>query len=331
MSRFDEIYPVFPEYDMFAQTIQMLKEPNVYKVMTPFGSFVCKRTEASHGRLRFVTGVLRHLQHRGWDGALPIVYSKYDEPFVVREQSTYYLTPWQPPSPLEQAGVEGWAVSAMERLAELHQLTQNYRYDDPRQVEPLVDTLLQKWRAWLDLMERHQAYAKSLSYPSPFDVVFLANYAFIREMADTAVQSLADWRERHQTYAHFRLSLIHGYPHPSHTLIDASGKVRLINFDRAVFDTPVRDLAMFYRSYFYSMGDDVTASAVYRKYAAIFPLRPDEIDLLSAFLLYPERVIRDIEAYYGRKKDWNELTAVRRLEKDLDRFIRLCRWTQRAF
>lgn len=331
MSRFEDIYPLLSEYDMFAQMIEVVKEPNVYKVLTPYGAFACKRTDAPHGRLRYVTGMLRHLQHRGWEGAIPITYTKYDEPFVVRGGSTYYLTPWHQVKKEEEPVIGAWATPSVERLAELHLYTQNYRYDDPRQVEPLIDSLLNRWTGWLELMERQRSYAESLTYPSPFDVVFLANYGYINEMATTAIQALRQWRESHETYAHFRLSLIHGYPHSAHFLSDKDGKIRLVNFDRAVFDTPVRDLTMFYRSFFFTVGDEGAATALFRTYSNIFPLRPDEVELLSAFLLYPERIMRDIEIYYARKKDWNELVAVRKLEKDLDRFIRLSRWTQRAF
>lgn len=56
MSGFDEIYPLFQEYDMFAQTIEVLKGPNVFKAMTPYGSFVCKRTSAPPSRLLFIGG-----------------------------------------------------------------------------------------------------------------------------------------------------------------------------------------------------------------------------------------------------------------------------------
>lgn len=331
MSQFDHIHPILPEYDMFAQAVEIVKEPNVYKIVTPYGAFACKRTEAPLGRLRFVTGVLRHLQHRGWDGAVPVLYTKYDEPFVTREGATYYLTPWQNVDPLDQAGLVKWAGSTVNRLGELHLYTQNYRYDDPRQVEPLIDSLLSRWTAWIEFMVKQKAEAEALTYPSPFDVVFMANFAYIHEMAMAAVQSLKEWREKHQTYARFRLSLIHGYPYPSHSLLNLQGEAKLVNFDRAVFDTPVRDLTMFYRSFFYAMGDESSASSLYHQYAAVFPLRSDEVDLLATFLLYPERVMRDIETYYSGTKEWNELTAVRRLEKDLDRFIRLCRWTQRAF
>lgn len=331
MSRFEDIYPLLSEYDMFAQMIEVVKEPNVYKALTPYGTFACKRTDAPHGRLRYVSGMLRHLQRRGWEGAVPIAYTKYDEPFVVRDRSTYYLSPWHQGKQEESSNASAWVKPSIERLAELHLYTQNYRYDDPRQVEPLIDSLLNRWTLWLEGMERHRSNAESLSYPSPFDVVFMANHGYINEMAMTAIQALRNWREAHETYAHFRLSLIHGNPHPSHFLFDKDGKVRLVNFDRAVFDTPVRDLTMFYRSYFFTLGDEETASSLLRDYSTIFPLQPDEAELLSAFLLYPERIMRDIETYYGKKREWNELAAVRKLERDLDRFIRLSRWTQRAF
>ncbi|WP_139490242.1 aminoglycoside phosphotransferase family protein [Brevibacillus dissolubilis] len=331
MSRFDEIYPVLHEYDMYAQSIDVIKGPNVYKAITPYGSYVCKRSSASIGRILFVGGVLRHLQQRGWEGAVPLMYTKYDEPYVQRGESVFTLTPYRPAVPVEESQVSAWAAATAVRLAELHHLTQNYRFDDPRQVEPLVDSLLARWESWLTQLELYKATAVDRQYPSPFDVVFLANYDFIWDTAKQAVNELREWRRRHETHAHFRLSLIHGFPHPAHTLLDPEGNARLLNFDRAVFDSPVRDLTMFYRTYFQMAGDDEVASEVYREYANVFPLRPDEIELLSCFLQYPERIMRDVESYYEQKRNWNELTAVKRLEKDIDRLMRLNRWVNRAF
>jgi spore coat protein YsxE len=329
MSRFEEIFPLFQEYDMFAQTIDVLKEPNVFKAVTPYGSFVCKRSQAPLQRLLHVSDVLRQLQQRGWDGAVPYTYTKFDDPYVQVGGAAYYLTPWQSEQWADQP--LAWATPALERLAELHHLTQNYRFDDPRQVEPLIDSLLQRWQYWHNQMEKAAVAANERTYQSPFDLVFLANKAFIGEMAKTATNLLIDWRERHETHAHFRLSLIHGYPHPAHVVPDRNGKGKLLNFDRAVFDTPIRDLTLFYRTYFQMAGDEAGASQLFHKYASIFPLRPEEIDLLAAFLSYPERIMRDIDIYYNGRREWSELYAVKRLEKDMDRLMRLHRWVQQAF
>lgn len=331
MSRFDDIFPLFQEYDMYAQTIDVLKEPNVFKAMTPYGSFVCKKSQASAQRLLHVSDVLRQLQHRGWEGAVPFTYTKFDDPYVQQGEASYYLTAWQPGSEQWADQPLAWATPTLERLAELHHLTQNYRYDDPRQVEPLIDSLLHRWQYWFNQMEKSAQVAHGRPYQSPFDVVFLANQAFIAEMAKMATNLLADWRERHQTHAHFRLSLIHGYPHPAHVVPDRGGTGKLLNFDRAVFDTPTRDLTLFYRTYFQMAGDEMGASQLFHRYTAIFPLRPEEIELLAAFLTYPERVMRDIDVYYNNRREWSELYAVKRLEKDMDRLMRLHRWVQQAF
>lgn len=331
MSRFDEIYPLFQEYDIFAQTIELVKEPNVFKANTPYGSYVCKRTSMPPNRLHFVGGVLRHLQQRGWEGCVPFSYTKYDEPYVQQGDNTYYLTAWLPAGDNITAGSVNWAAPTIERLGELHHLTQNFRFDDPKQVEPLLNSLLVRWEKWLKLLQESVEVAQGRAYPSPFDVVFLANHAFIEDTAKTAIRLLCEWRDRHETYAHFRLSIIHGFPHPAHFLFERTGKGRLINFDRALFDTPVRDLTLFYRTYFQLTGDEVTASQLFRQYTAVFPLRQEEIELLAAFLYYPERVMRDVDLYYSQKQNWNELYAVKRIEKDIDRLMRLHRWVYQAF
>lgn len=331
MSRFEDIYPLFHEYDMFAQTIEVLKAPNVYKVMTPYGSFVCKRSGMRSGKIQFLGGVLRNLKQRGWEGAVPFTYTKYDEPFVEKGEQLFYLSQWQAPSDQDAQPKQDWGGALIQRLAEMHHLTQNYRFDDAKQIEPLVNSLVSRWQLWLDQLELYAAAAQKRTYPSPVDVVFLANHFFISERAQTAIHLLRDWKEKHRTHSHFRLSIIHGFPHPAHLVVDRTGQARLINFDRAQFDTPVRDLTMFYRTYFHFGGEDAGANELFESYQEIFPLRPDEISLLSAFLQYPERIMRDLDHYYNKKQEWNELQAVKRVEKDIDRLYRLSRWCEKAF
>lgn len=331
MSRFEDVYPLFHEYDMFAQTIELLKAPNVYKVMTPYGSFVCKRTPTKASKIQFLGGVLRNLQQRGWEGAVPFTYTKYDEPYVEKGTQIYYLSQWQAPAQGEELPKQGWSEAMVQRLAEMHHLTQNYRFDDTRQIEPLVNSLLARWQLWLDQLELFATAAQQRAYPSPVDVVFLANHFFIAEQAKAAIRLLGEWQERNRAHTHFRLSIIHGFPHPAHLVVDRTGQARLINFDRAQFDTPVRDLALFFRTYFHFGGEDEGADHLFASYQNIFPLRPDEIRLLAAFLQYPERMMRDLDQYYNKKQDWNELQAVKRVEKDIDRLYRLSRWSERAF
>ncbi|WP_232695620.1 phosphotransferase [Brevibacillus daliensis] len=331
MSRFDQLYPLFQDYDMYIESIEVIKAPQVHKGITPYGAYVCKQTFAPPDRLTHVGGVLRHLQERGWEGAVPFLYTKFDEPFVKKGEEVYYLTEWVESNSITIDNLSTWATATAVRLAEFHQLTQNYRFDDPRQIEPLVDALLTRWVFWIQQMNLYRDLALEREYPSPFDVVFLANYPFLTDISNQALESLKLWRRRHETSNHFRLCLIHGFPHPSHTIMDDLDHVRLLNFDRTVFDTPVRDMTALLRNYYQLGGDDKGASQVMEQYGEVFPLRPEETALMKCFLHYPERVMRDLESYYQRRYEWTELFAVRRIEKDLDRLMRLQRWVNQKW
>ncbi|ATO50551.1 MULTISPECIES: phosphotransferase [Brevibacillus] len=331
MSQYDQLFPLFYEYDMHVQTIELVKAPGVFKGTTSNGCYSCKKTAAPATRLLYVSGVLRDLEQRGWDGAIPLLYTKIDEPYVKHGEEIYYVSEWEESVSISKANLSNWASGTVVRLAEFHQLTQNYRIEDPKQVEPLVDALINRWQSWLRQLAMFRDLANERDYASPFDVVFLANHAFIADTANQALENLRIWRRRHETSNQFRLSLIHGYPHPSHTVMNENGRIRLLNFDRTVFDTPVRDITMMLRNYFQVGGESKTATDLFEQYSEVFPLRPEEISLLQYFLQYPERIMRNLESYYNRRYEWTELYAVKRLEKDLDRLVRLNRWTNQAF
>ncbi|XOS90369.1 phosphotransferase [Brevibacillus laterosporus] len=250
MSQYDQLFPLFYEYDMHVQTIELVKAPGVFKGTTSNGCYSCKKTAAPATRLLYVSGVLRDLEQRGWDGAIPLLYTKIDEPYVKHGEEIYYVSEWEESVSISKANLSNWASGTVVRLAEFHQLTQNYRIEDPKQVEPLVDALINRWQSWLRQLAMFRDLANERDYASPFDVVFLANHAFIADTANQALENLRIWRRRHETSNQFRLSLIHGYPHPSHTVMNENGRIRLLNFDRTVFDTPVRDITMMLRNYF---------------------------------------------------------------------------------
>jgi hypothetical protein len=98
-----------------------------------------------------------------------------------------------------------------------------------------------------------------------------------------------------------------------------SAQLYLIDFDQMTIDSPARDLALFYRRHLEKAleGNEEIAFEWLEAYEKEFPLGRGEKILFAIYLLFPERVFKEIETYYQGIRDWHPLKQVRYFERQM--------------
>ncbi|MBO8172530.1 MAG: phosphotransferase [Bacillaceae bacterium] len=316
---------VLREYDLVPRTIIPLPGKNVWKVVTPFGHFLLKKSHASSEQLQFVAEHLQVLARKGFSAALPFVPTKYGEAFVSSESGLYYLVPWVE-GPLSRDWQENesldWHEKVLEKMAQMHYLTlrfwsRNHKFHQWNRVTG--QKLIRRWEKRLDMVKKYNEEVKKSAYPSPFETAFKANASSIVEMGKTAIAQLREWLDRKKQFRHV---FCHGRLHRENILFNQRGQVVFIDFDHANLDTPVRDLALFFRRHMnrfdwhFEVGDDWMEI-----YQTIFPLTEQERRLMSVYLLYPERIMKLIQQYQNRDRDSSEIFFVRQFEKQVNQCL----------
>lgn len=313
--------PVLFQYDVYPNKIETIG--NIKKLYTPRGTYALKETKMTTEERLWFVHVLERLHRLGFDRFVAPFPSKSGGPLTVHEGRTYYLMPWL-------NGEDTHILSPEEQLIEagaaLHLLTEKeQRYSD-EVVQSSYDGLVKRWSAHEEEFENFAAKAEDKIYFSPFELSYLSFFREAMQAADAAKHHLSRWLELSKENKRYRVVLCHGRLSTGH-FVDGC----LLNFEHAVLDSPVRDLAMLFRGTF-MQGRATEAEDPFdwlQTYGERFPLREEEKMLLAAYLTFPEAVCRSIREYRDPLPEENELIRVQKLEYRFQRSQRLRRLADR--
>lgn len=270
----DAITRVLFQYDLVPTTIE--KRGCVYRVTTRQGRFALKPLTMDQPALNSfaeITNRLKTLKIR-----LPqLIMTKYGDRFALDAGIPFYLTLWLDDRPLTD---EEKAEILIKELAQLHRLTAGGQPTDSESAGDRFDRLLRDWMEEQRRLESFALQAEHRLYPSPFEQRFLNQFHHI--MADAERASAMMNASRGADGAN-RFVLCHGQPVLSHVLETSTGPI-LLNFEQAVWDTPVRDIAMFFTNNAMAIRN---WDKLYQLYIMGNPLSIEEKKALTAWLTHP--------------------------------------------
>lgn len=298
--------PVLFQYDLYPNKIETVG--NVKKIYAPQGTFALKETEMTTEQRTSLVHVLERLQRLGFDRFVAPFPSKSGGPLTVHEGKTYYLMPWLVD---EDAGILSREEQLIEAGAALHLLTEKEQDYADGIIQNSYNGLAKRWSQHMEELERFAAKAEEKIYFSPFELSYLNDFRDSMQAAEAAKHHLSRWLDLAKENERFRIVLCHGRLSTSH-FVDG----RLLNFEHAVLDSPVRDLAMLFRGAFMHGRSAKTEDPFdwLQTYNERFPLRKEEKMLLAAYLSFPEAIFHSVQEYRNPNPEENELIRVQKLE-----------------
>lgn len=312
--------PILFQYDLYPDQIESFGKAK--KLFTQKGMFALKETVMTDEQRTWFVHVMERLHRIGFDPFVLPLPTKYGQLLTVVEGKTWYITPW-----IEEDGPH--ILSREERLIEaaalLHLLTEKEQEFSERAVEGSYNGLLERWRTHAAELDEFASAAERKIYFSPFELAFLSSFREVMEASNAARNRLSGWMEQAGTEKRFRVVLCHGRLSASHFV---GG--RLLNFEHAVLDSPVRDLAVFFRNAFMrGIPENEDPFEWLQSYEKRFPLREEEKMLLAAYLAFPEPIRLSVREYVNPRPEESELIRVQKLEYRFRRFKDLCRFAER--
>lgn len=290
----------------------------IHRIKTEQGTFALKKTSTSIDRLHAILFSLRELARLREDTPLYPIPDRRGNLYVTGEGGTYLLTPWIEGKSGNLLYDEPEGVKdLLLRLARMHHAMREEEGIAERLL-PAGEGLLKRWNGRMKRMLLWKEWASRQTYPSPIDVVFMANVEGLMDMSARATamleESLSEWEKEESTY----LTFCHGKLSPEHILI--AEHPYFINFDHAAYDLPIRDLVYFLRQMLRRTRKTEDLGAWIEAYLSKNELDPFQRKLLLLTFLYPMEVTRFLEQYYEGKMDrsWHEIELVPRFERLMD-------------
>ena len=312
---------VYQEYDFYPTHIE--QHGKVRKIECTRGIYALKQTAVNASQMTLLNCLFRYLRQQHYTSFLALEPSKYGDPFIDLEGSCYYVNRWVYDR-TEEKYREDWPQRVLRQLGHLHRLT--LAYEEPAPVSPLTPEIIgRRWKNRLEKMQAYRQLALGKPFMSPFEIAYVSHFEYLKELARQAMRYLQAWEEKLNKKQEQRAVICHGNVHRQHVLHE-DDRLYFIHFDHAVLDSPVRELALFYRRHLEPTAhwDVETGFKWLEDYEEQFVLHGEEKLLLGIYLLFPERVFKEVEKYYEAKHHAHPFALARQFEQqiELTRIIR---------
>ncbi|MDG5786883.1 spore coat protein YsxE [Evansella sp. AB-P1] len=317
------------QYDLSPEKIESFGK--VKKIYTANGTFALKETTMTEDESDWFIHIHRRLERIGFHYVVPILPTKYGDTIVRHGKVVYYLMPWYEDNTQFRHPVYPEEVM-VEEIAKLHGLTERTQEYSEEVLKESYMTLKKRWSYRRLEMERYVEKTEGNVYLSPFELTFLTHFNRTIYMAEQAETHLNSWIEGAKEKKSFRSVLCHGKPSRKHTCFDQYGTAYFLNFEKAVLDTPSRDMALMFRHFFQSRPWDEQEGQhwlqLYEKHFAFFD---EERHLFMSYLAFPESIYQSVDAYQNKDKKLTEVQAVTQLERKVLTMNRIQRFMASVF
>jgi len=280
----------------------------ILKLDTDRGLKVLKRSRISPAEIRFVHAVQEHLAAAGFADAPRFLLTCDGEPFCGSGNDVYVVADWVEAnhSSLKRTAE---LAAAVAKIAELHE--KGAGFQPPADLAP--DRI--RWGRWpeifrsrLDQLGVFRRLAREARTRTAFDRRYMGLLEYYWDQAATAIAMLLRTRYRRlMDLEQRRRSLCHHDLTHRNILFRENGGVYLLDFDYCICDSRLHDLGSLIVRRCKRLGWRVAAAeSLLRLYSksAERPLSPEELEVLAAFLHWPQDFWQVGLQYYVEKQPW---------------------------
>ncbi|MMZ54867.1 Spore coat protein S [compost metagenome] len=283
------------DYDLYLYGIDEM-EKNRWRIETNNGVFLLEKTGEHPTQLYFVASWLHYLYTQGVKSVVPFSVTKYGEPYIATKYGMYTLQPW-----IDETEaiwhVPEWEAKVLSEVGRIHQVSIQAQVRWRGYAPVSLEQIRQRWKNSIAQITLIAEVAEQNHGAEVFEKMVKRSIEQVLHFAEYAVQELSEAAVRLEG-RHLMRALCHGRIHRRNIIVGATGAFYITRFERANLDTPVRDLAIFFRRYAPRCEWSIRRG---RKWLAAYeeenPLTEEERLLLSCYLLFPERLAHVARTY----------------------------------
>jgi spore coat protein YsxE len=281
------------EYDLFSYRIDEHGKDK-WRVGTDRGIFLLEKTYEHTAQLYFVAYWLHYLFHRGVRSVIPFCVTKYGEPYIATSEGIYLLYPWIEEANTVQS-MPNWEAKVLKEVGRIHRISEQAK-EKWRGYAPIsLKQIKQRWENGITQIAVVET--KQKEWRNELERNIIEDAGYVKQFAEWALQELNKATEKIEEKGLVRV-LCHGRIHRRNIIVDTDHHFYFTRFERANFDTPVRDLAIFFRRYApYYQWSIQKGREWLAAYEAERLLTEEERQLLSCYVLFPEKLVQIARNY----------------------------------
>ncbi|HHT62377.1 MAG: CotS family spore coat protein [Bacillota bacterium] len=314
------VLPVLNQYDLSVKGIIPIQE-DVYRIETPRGVYCLKCANKGEHKMLFIYSVLKHLVDNGFHKVSAPVPTQDGSPLAKLDREIYFMTEWVFGNPCNFKRNDH-LTQATITLAEFHK----YAKEAVLLPGAKARVMYKKWphvfRTRTDELKAFKKTVQDKRTPNVFEKRFLSHANHFIELAEKACQTLnnsayekiAQRAEKEKTFTHRDVAA-------RNFIIGEKKEAFLIDFDYSRFDIRAADVVrLTERSLRDEKWNKDKGELVFKTYNKVYPLEPEQYQVMLAFFQFPQKVWRLANRYFIGKYPWQEegylkklMSAIRKL------------------
>ena len=301
------------QYEFEVSDIQ--KGRGAYICITENGKKIIKAYDASEVRAEAVYLFLEEARKCGLPADI-ICRTKNDTVLAADVDGTmYYAREYIEGRECETKNRED-LMTAMRAIARFHACMSRYEREVPEGMRISQDMLVLEYEKHNRELKKVRNYVRNKKSKNEFEMIFMKSYEGFLEKAEEATGLL---HEQMQSLSGEEQAKLEGVCHGDfnqHNIVFAKGKAWITNFEAAVYDVMVRDVANFLRKIMEKYNWNIAlATDMINAYEKERKLSDAEREQLYIRLSYPEKFWKIANHYYNSNKAWVSGRNIEKLNK----------------
>ncbi len=301
------------EYNITATSIEKIK--NVYRVETDEHIYCLKVVKYELPHFLFILGAINHLNNNGFQYVPNIIKTIMGRDYIQFDKAFAYVTLWLNGRECFYDNPIELSVAA-EKLGELHKASEGLLINED--MKPRIG-----WFKWVEVFRTRKGEIldfkdkiEKKSHKSDVDMYYLNLMEEEIARCNRAVENLCKSNYENKMLKEIKLGGFchHDYAHHN-VLICENNIVNVIDFDYCILDTHLHDLAsLLIRAMKYGRWNEERMKIVLRAYRKAHILEQEDIEIMAAFMEFPQDYWQRGIQYYWEEKPWGEDFFIRKLK-----------------
>lgn len=301
---------VLEKYELEVKAV--FKGRESYICDTDHGQKLLKEYRGSIERAEFLMGMLEHLKGQGMC-VETVTCTKEGLPIAVAEDETKYILydAWLGAECDTKKREE--MITAVEKLAELHNIAATYPQEIPEFVKVNQNALLVLYEKHNRELNKVKNYIRAKKKKNEFEMLFARQYEHYMQKANLVTAQLRGMQLDSEI-----VGFCHG-DYNQHNVIFSGRETAIVHFDSFAYQIRVSDLANFIRKMMEKHNWNTGLGIDFiRAYDKVRKLSAQELRYLYLYMAYPEKFWKIANHYYNAHKAWISGRNIEKLEKFIE-------------
>lgn len=310
----DRAIAVLEKYDI--EVLRSWKGRSAILCETKTGIKILKEYKGSEERLLLQQQLLREIKKNGFYHLEDIISSKEGGVLVKDEEmNSYYLKEY---SEGKECNIRDYQETGyvVEQMALLHKAMELPEFVKEKEIQPY--SLVKEFEKHNRELKKIKKYLKSKRQKSDFEYFLYQNYGRFLEKSEKILEEVREnTKLLGEEKSRSKGCLCHGDFQHHNALLSKDG-IFFINFEKYVFDSPMRDLSLFFRKMMEKNNwSKEVGLFVLESYQKQRKISEEEKYQLYYRLCYPEKFWKIANFYFNSSKVWIPAKNTEKLEKVL--------------